>query len=126
MKYFAALEEQFSQRLFLTDTAGQPQSVVIPYDEFQTFLRAVSKLMESFGEGSETIIFPHQAPKSEAIETTAVESTTHEISAPEEYTLEQKISSMTNCKKCSKTRCNAANIKINWIANYTPNVSFLS
>lgn len=92
MKYFAALEEQFSQRLFLTDTAGQPQSVVIPYDEFQTFLRAVSKLMESFGEGSETIIFPHQAPKSEAIEITAVESTTHEISAPEEYTLEQKIS----------------------------------
>jgi len=93
MKYFSALEQQFSQKQYLTDDAGQRHAVVIPLEEFQIFLRSVSKLMESLGDSAEEMMFPYQGSKNNLEETTTTSDTAVVDEAnPSEYTLEQKIS----------------------------------
>jgi NB-ARC domain/APAF-1 helical domain len=94
MKYFSALEQQFSNKQYLTDDAGQRSAVVINLEEFQIFLRAVSKLMESLGESAEDIMFPYQNGKNNPEETATAptDSVTADEANTTEYTLEQKIS----------------------------------
>ncbi|MEZ5672705.1 MAG: NB-ARC domain-containing protein [Thiotrichaceae bacterium] len=86
------LEEQFSRKQYLTDEAGQRHAVVLNLEEFQTFLRSVSKLMESLGGSAEHIMFPYQENKNHTGEIVATESTAPTDVDTTEYTLEQKIS----------------------------------
>jgi hypothetical protein len=92
MKYFAALEEQFSHKQYLTDEAGQRHAVVINLEEFQVFLRTVSKLMESLGDSAEHIMFPYQNNKNHADAEPSDTSPTVAVEDAIEYTLEQKVS----------------------------------